>query len=228
MGLHIQILSLGDIVTATELVGSPVGPRTGPNRRTKEKKEWYVALGFLKNAISAQIFVLPIAVRNGCPPEEPDFVVMRRGTKDPIALVEITEATDEADQREMTTSELSEEPATLIGEFGGRFAGGASRPGLVWASDIADAIKRKECKVIFKDSPVARHLIVYPNSNASILLFDEEDEVEAIGNLSDQIAKEFKLLLQITNGCSVHVLGKYHVCIDVTGEMRIVAVSSAM
>lgn len=220
---HVQISTLEDIEPATAQVGLPVGPRTGNNKRTKEKKEWYVMLGFLKSTIPAQIFSLPIAIRNGCPPDEPDFVVTSKANNDAVALVEITEATDEADQKEMTALELSDKPAILIGELGGRFSGGASRPGLVWASDIVDAIKRKSGKTIFKHSPVARHLIVYPNSNASFLLFDSDDELSAIQNLRDEIAKDLDSLAGITNGCLVHVLGKYNVCIDAMGEMRVLA-----
>jgi hypothetical protein len=162
----IQISNLEDVENAAALVGLPVGPRTGRSRRTKEQREWYVALGFLQTAIPAKLFSPPIAIRNGCPPNEPDFVVTRGQADDPIALMEITEATDEADQKEMTAFELSDKSAMLIGEFGGRFAGGASRPGLAWASDITDAIRRKEGKVIFNNLSVARRLIVYPNSNA--------------------------------------------------------------
>jgi hypothetical protein len=222
---HIQISSLEDIEATAALVGLPVGPRTGSSRRTKEKKEWYVALGFLKSTIPAQFFSLPIAIRNGRPPHEPDFVMTRQASNDAIALIEITEATNQADQREMAAIELSDKAAILVGELGGRFYGGASRPGLVWASDIVDAIKRKSGKAIFQDLAAARHLIVYPNSNASALLFDSDAELSAIQNLRDEIAKDLDLLARIANGCSVHVLGKYNVCIDVMGDMRVVAVA---
>jgi hypothetical protein len=225
MVTRIQISSLEDVEAAPALVGLPVGPRTGSNRRTKEKKEWYVALGFLRTTIPAQLFCLPIAIRNGHPPDEPDFVITREASNDAIALLEITEATDEADQKEMTAIELSDKPAILLGELGGRFAGGASRPGLVWASDIVDAIKRKAGKLIFAPVPVARHLIVYPNSNASALLFDSDDELRAIQNLRDEITKDSVSLARIANGCMVHVLGKYIACIDVVGEMRVLAAS---
>jgi hypothetical protein len=139
-----------------------------------------------------------------------------------VGLVEITEATDESDQREMTAFERSGKRVALLGHSGGRFSRGASRPGLVWASDVVTAIKRKEGKVIFKHSPAARHLIIYPNSNASILLSDQddEDEQEAICNLREAIDNA-ELLTQTTNGCLVHVLGKRHICIDVVGAMRV-------
>jgi hypothetical protein len=66
----------------------------------------------------------------------------------------------------------------MLGEFGGRFSDGASRPGLVWASDIVDAIRRKSGKSIFRTSLTGRHLIIYPSSNASFLLSEEHEEDE--------------------------------------------------
>jgi hypothetical protein len=167
-----EISSLEDLERVTASVGL-VGPRTGPDKRTKEQMEWYVLRQFLEKAIPATIFKLPIAGRKGCPPDEPDFVLMRPETTDVIGLVEITEATDEADQREMTEFERSGERMALLGHSGGRFPRGAARPGLAWASDIIDAIKRKETKVIFKSSLTPRHLIIYPNSSASKLLGDQ-------------------------------------------------------
>jgi hypothetical protein len=157
-----EIWSLQDLECITASVGR-VGPRTGPEKRTKEQTEWWVLRWFLEKAIRDGIFNLPIAGRNGSPEEEPDFVLMRAGTNDVIALVEITEATNEADQQEMTKFERSGEHMALLGDFGGRFPRGAARPGLAWALDIIDAIKRKETKVIFKSSPTPRHLIIYPN-----------------------------------------------------------------
>jgi hypothetical protein len=129
-----EISSLEDLERVTASVGL-VGPRAGADKRTKEQMEWYVLRRFLEKAIPTGIFGLPLAIRRGCPPKEPDFVLMHGGTTNATGLVEITEATDEADQREMTASEQSGK-ATLLGGFGGRFSGGASWSGFVWASDI--------------------------------------------------------------------------------------------
>src|SRR6266576_5958105 len=166
-----EIRCLEDLDRIPKLVGLPVGPRTGPGRRTKEKKEWYVAIDFFKATIPFGIFPLPITVRNGIPPDEPDFVASSNGST--VALFEITEATDEADQAGMTAFERSRTEVALIGEFGGRFVDGAARPGIAWATNVVDAIRRKSGKVIFEDTHTPRHLLIYPNSNASFLLFDE-------------------------------------------------------
>jgi hypothetical protein len=203
-----------------EAVGLPVGPRKG---RSKAKKEWYVLLGFLREAIPYGIFELPIVVRPGCPPEEPDFVVTREGST--VGLLEVTEATDEADQKEMTAFERSREKMMMLGDFGGRFVGGGGWPGRVWAADIIDAVRRKDGKAIFRDASAARHLLVYPSSNASLLLFDEKDEREAADDLLAEVTKDASLP-NLVNGCAVHVLGGYVVCLDVLGRMDLQARSA--
>jgi hypothetical protein len=198
-------------------VGLPVGSRTG---RSKEKKEWYVLLNFLKDVIPTGMFNLPMSVRNGTPPDEPDFIMWREDAT--VGLIEITEATDEADQKGMTAFERSGKSAALVGEFGGRFADGAARPGLAWAADVVDSIKRKRGKAIYQSAHVARHLLIYPNSNASFLLFDQDDEREAVNDLRAEVMKYGGTLARLVNGCAVHILGGYLICIDALGEMRLV------
>lgn len=212
----VEIRCLEDLDCADQKVGLPVGPRIG---RSKEKKEWYVLLHFLRATIPSGLIELPIKVRNGIPPDEPDFVMARSGST--VGLFEVTEATVKDDQKEMTESERSGKTATMPGEFGGRFARGASRPELPWATDIVDAIRRKGGKKIFEDSNVARHLLIYPNSNASRLLSDEDHEREAVNVLRAEIAKDAAALSKMANGCLAHVLGAYLLCFDALGEMRV-------
>jgi len=206
-----------DLDRIGQAVGLPVGPRTG---RTKEKKEWYVLLNFLKGAIPAGMFNLPISVRSGTPPDEPDFVLFRGDAT--VGWIEITEATDEADQKGMTAFERSGKSAALVGEFGGRFPDGAARPGLVWAADVAASITRKSGKAIYQSARVPRHLLIYPNSDASFLLFDQDDEREAVDDLRTEVIKYDGRLTLLVNGCAVHILGGYLICIDALGEMRLV------
>jgi hypothetical protein len=131
--------------------------------------------------------------------------------------LEITEATDPTDQREMTAFERSGSSRMLLGGFGGRFSDGATQPGWTWASDVIDAIKRKRGKAIFEKSDVGRHLVIYPNSNASALVNDAEDEQAAFGFLGELIEANLSEYLEATNGCLVHVLGKELVGFDVLG-----------
>jgi hypothetical protein len=169
--------------------------------------------------IASGMFELPIIVRNGHPPDEPDFVAVRGEST--VALFEVTEATVEADQAEMTAFEYSGKEMMMLGDFGGRFAGGSGWPGLAWARDIVAAVMRKDGKAIFRDSSFARHLLVYPNSNAAQLLFDEEDERKAVKDLRTELGKSMVMLSHTRNGCLVHVLCKYLLCFDALGEMKV-------
>jgi hypothetical protein len=109
-----------------------------------------------------------------------------------------------------------------LGEFGGRFAEGASQPRFAWVSDILDAITRKQKKAICSTLTGERHLIIYPNSNASFLLFDEGDEREAFAHLRSSISDRGSSYAQALNGCEVHVLGKELLCVDLFGIFRLI------
>jgi hypothetical protein len=123
--------------------GLAVGPRTGPNKRSQDDKEWYVARRFLESAIPAGLFRCPLSIWKEVPPR-PDFSVLSNGID---VAIEITEATHEADQREMTKFEYCDESAALLGTFGGRFPDGASEPGWAWASDIVNCNQTQRWKV---------------------------------------------------------------------------------
>jgi hypothetical protein len=209
MRAPIEIVTLEQFDVAFGELGAKVGPRTGPHKRTQDEKEWYVLRRFLKEGVHGRRFKLPLVVRKGVPPE-PDFVI--EGPQ--RALIEITEATSEADQREMTRQEFSDR-AILLGELGGRFEGGGGEPGHLWASDIVEAIKRKKNKSIFSCQGMRRHLVIYPNSNASALLFSDKDERRAFALLVSLIDPEWDELSRVANGCSVHILGKDYVFSDV-------------
>jgi hypothetical protein len=187
-------------------LGLKVGPRTGVNRRTKEQKEWWVVRRFLKAAIPEKVIKLPFSIEKG-PEPLPDFVLQNDGMS---IFIEVTEATHPKDQREMTELDRSDREAILAGELGGRFSGGLGNPGYPWADDIIDAIERKSEKSIFAHNDGIRHLVIYPNSNASALIFDEEGEREAFNILLAKFSERRAALLSLVKGCDVHVLGKWH------------------
>jgi hypothetical protein len=200
-----------DKLSAFRSAHAPAGARTRKNG---------TSCYFLKATIPAGTFSLPMTVRNGIPPDEPDFVVCCDDAT--VAWIEITEATDRSDQKGMTAFERSGKSAALVGEFGGRFADGAARPGLVWATDVVDSVKRKSGKAIYRSVHFPRHLLIYPNSNASFLLFDHDDEREAVDDLRAEVMKYDGVLTRLANGCAVHILGGYLICVDALGEMRLV------
>src|SRR5450755_2804274 len=132
----LKVPDIAGFCTAFGDLGLAVGPRTGPGRRTQDDEEWFVVRRFLKAASRAGMFVPPFSVQKRNPPD-PDFALeLGDGS---VAFLEITEATDPTDQREMTALERSKMPAMLLGDFGGRFSRGASQPGRTWASDVLDA-----------------------------------------------------------------------------------------
>jgi hypothetical protein len=222
--IEVTIPNIEEFGAAFGSIGT-VGSRAGPNKRTKDETEWYVLREFLKATITKGPFVLPITVRKASPPL-PDFVVPDADGEEIVALIEITIASNEADQREMTVIEGGGQPR-LLGAFGGR--GVAANPEGLWAEDVIAAIKKKAIKDtnkkkrkkgIFLRSHPCRHLIIYPTSNMSISLLNGETEHQAISQLRSAIAREATYLAQIANGCCVHVLGKHYVCVDILGGMR--------
>ena len=212
----VEIVQISEFDVAFGGLGTNVGPRTGANKRSQDAKEWFVMRRFMAVALKAGVFDLPIAIAKVQPPE-PDFAATY-GPAHKRALIEITEATHPDDQREMTEFERSGEGLMLLGAFGGRFADGASQPKLAWASDICDAILRKRGKSICSLSTPDRHLIVYPNSNASQLIFDEADEREAFAHLRQKLEIEATQYAAALNGCRVHVLGKSLIGFDLAGR----------
>jgi hypothetical protein len=220
MNNTIKIPDLARFCSAFGAVGLRVGSRIGADKRTKDDKEWFVVRRFLKEGLLRRIVKPPVSVRKDNPPE-PDFV-LELGDENIVAFLEITEASDPADQREMTKFEHSKKTAMLLGDFGGRFADGASQPGRAWVSDVLDALGRKSTKVICSPSETSRHLVIYPNSNASFLLSSDKDECVAFAFLREAIASRRDKYVGAANGCFVHVLGKERVCFDILGKSKLV------
>ncbi|UGY28166.1 hypothetical protein HU675_0016175 [Bradyrhizobium septentrionale] len=213
--VHVKDISTFDEAFGT--VGMRVGARIGPDKRTQDDKEWYVVRRFLKEALQANLFVTPLVVWKEQPPM-PDFGVE---FGDARALIEITEATHPDDQREMAEFERAGNSAMLLGEFGGRFSGGASEPGHAWASDIVDAIERKAGKSIYSMDAERRHLVIYPNSNASFLVAGEEDERRVFSILAHAIERRRPEFTSVANGCAIHVLETHLVCLDLLGNRQL-------
>ncbi|SFL42394.1 hypothetical protein SAMN03159423_1934 [Bradyrhizobium sp. NFR13] len=221
MAIRIYIADISTFDQAFNSVGQRVGPRSGSDKRTQDDKEWWVVRRFLKAALLANVFTTPLAVWKEQPPL-PDFGVEFGSAPSP-AFIEITEATHPDDQREMTKFERSDKSVMLIGELGGRFSDGASEPGHVWASDIVDAMERKAGKSIYSMDAESRHLVIYPNSNASVLVGSEEHERNAFSILTQLIDTRRTDYVGIANRCTISVLGKHFVCFDLLGSGRLFA-----
>ena len=49
-----------------------------------------------------------------------------------------------------------------------------------------------------------------------------DDEREAVDDLRTEVIESHGRLTLLVNGCAVHILGGYLICIDALGEMRLV------
>lgn len=224
MTIRIHVADISTFNEAFGWVGQRVGPRTGSEKRTQDDKEWWVARRFLEAALLANVFTMPLAVWKEQPPL-PDFGI-EIGKESRPAFIEITEATHPDDQREMTEYERSAKSAILIGELGGRFSGGVGEPGHAWAADIIDAVERKAGKSIYSMDAERRHLVIYPNSNASTLIMGEEHERKTFSILTQTMEPRRTKYASIANGCAISVLGKHFVCFDLLGANRLLARAS--
>jgi hypothetical protein len=100
----IKVTNLASFCGAFGSLGLRVGSRTGAGKRTQDDTEWFVVRHFLKAGLKAGIFEAPISVQKRNPPE-PDFALELNDGD--TGFLEITEATDPADQKEMTSFEHS-------------------------------------------------------------------------------------------------------------------------
>ncbi|MFN4023337.1 MAG: hypothetical protein ACK4MQ_00775 [Hyphomonas sp.] len=153
--------SLDDLVRQFGGVGLTVPPR--PNR-TKEEKEAYLARRLFLNLAKEQRLSFPLSITQS---DSPDFVV---DASDGTWFLEITEATSEADQREMT---LAPDAPQLIGHSGGRGADGyfGAQPETEVIADINAAIDRKKRKAYASNRC---SLLVYINSNPGMVVHMSE------------------------------------------------------
>ena len=96
----VNISDLAGFCAAFGSLGSRVGSRSGEDKRTQDEKEWFVVRRFLKVALREGILKAPISIKQQTPP----LFGLEMG--DAAGHLEVTEATDPADQKEMTASNV--------------------------------------------------------------------------------------------------------------------------
>jgi hypothetical protein len=135
--------SKSELLSAFGTLGTVVGDRTGPNPGSQDEKEWWCLRRYFLTLDEAELLEFPIAVEKR---ERPDFWCTFAGCG---VGIEVTEATDRRDQREMTKMAQGD-TASLLGTFGGRFLGGAvgESPECAWKADVLTAVERKVKKII--------------------------------------------------------------------------------
>jgi hypothetical protein len=87
--------------------GTVVGPRTGPNRRTKSQKEEWCLRRYLLSAARHLSLHWPIRIEKH---ESPDFLLTESGGR--VTGIEVTEATYTSHQKWLTTTEAL--PGTVL------------------------------------------------------------------------------------------------------------------
>ena len=144
---------LQTLIQCLRAVGQSVGPRTGPDRRSKEDKELFVFRRYAATLAAHGKWPLPCSVTMG---ESPDFMIAFPGGERGL---EVTEATTEAFQRWLTRSEsqpdLCDEPDDgSVGDI----------PEREWCKDVVDAIEAK-VRLIHGYRPARHHDIVIYSSH---------------------------------------------------------------
>ncbi|MBL8558250.1 MAG: hypothetical protein JNM47_05980 [Hyphomonadaceae bacterium] len=150
-----------------------IGPRTGSAKRTQSDTERWVCRLAMKACLESGVICAPFRIRsipNTPICRTPDFELCQSSG---ISFVEITEATDPADQREFTLSERAGE-ACFSGDHGGRGSGGfaGDMPERLVAQDVLSAIEKKRAH--YDEWTRARTLLaIYPNSSPAPALTRE-------------------------------------------------------
>jgi hypothetical protein len=109
MTLSIEIGGLADLEHVFGILGRTVGPRTGPETRTHDRKEWWCLRRYIFTLSAAGQLEFPISITKG---ERPDF---RCGFGPRSVGIEVSETTDPQDQKGMTKFEQS----GVVPSFGG-------------------------------------------------------------------------------------------------------------
>jgi hypothetical protein len=97
---RIEIGTSANLAHTFGTLGCAVGPRTGPDARTHEQREWWCMRRYIFTLAEVDRLEFPISIEKG---ERPDF----RCEFGSRALgIEVAEATHWSDQREMTEFDL--------------------------------------------------------------------------------------------------------------------------
>ena len=191
-------------------IGASVGPRTGPNKRSKGDKEDYVLRRLLAAWRLSEQLRFPVEIhaerdRDNCP----DFVLVwpDGGTLG----VEVTEAGEEQYQRWLTETEDRTEPEGVVHV---PFEASTSRT----VEELVRAVSKKVQKYDQGSyrGPTACQLIVYDNTSWGGFLDKPEliDGVRAHSNLAGRFNQ-------------VHLVFGERVVLDVWGDIKSVDVSRA-
>jgi hypothetical protein len=144
--------NLRTFIPCLRRIGRKVGPRSGLARRNKEDKEQFCFRRYALTLATHRMWRFPCKVSMG---ERPDFMVTF-GSKS--HGVEVTEATTELFQRDLTRSERC---GSLYEDMDDGWVGDG--PEQAWCKAVVDAIEAK-VRLIGGYRPAARHdILIYSN-----------------------------------------------------------------
>ena len=132
--------------------------RSRSKGRSKADKESYCLRKYLLALHTRGAIGYPVKIRSS---ETPDFIVEYGASG--LFGIEVTDATDPSDQREMTLAARSNEKMYFEGQFGGHGPFVGDRPEELWKGYLRGAITRKS-KLRYCVPRV--NLVIYCNSNA--------------------------------------------------------------
>lgn len=202
-----------ELTRAFQVLGVKVGPRRGPNQRTKDEKEWYCLRRYLLALDANGLLNYPIQIHKS---ETPDFIVCggRRG----IFGVEVTEATEQEWSRELSRMEMPDggDTAAFIAVDKDGFVGNEPEEG--WSSAVIDAIERKLPTFASGKLQVGIcDLLIYLNSRISGVA----NATRATAVLLAAVASKGRTWAGYGRLGRVHVLTESQLAYDLLGEPRI-------
>ncbi len=192
--------------------GASVGPRKGTNRRTQEQKELFNVRQYLLALAANDRLGFPLILVIG---DKPDFV-LSNGLSEEWGL-EVTEATTNKWQRELTISEGKEPSVQLLGRDG--WAGNSAERETCAA--ILRAMRRKAKKIRNGHyKPISRYdVLIYVNVRA---FFYSDEEVFRL--LLPRIARWRS---QWSGLGRVEIIAALHLFHDVTQKPILLPLSSS-
>lgn len=193
-------------------LGKTVGPRVGPKRRTAEDREWFCLREYLLSLDSIELINYPMRI---CKSESPDFVIENI---DQQTGIEVTEATEEHFQQELTKDERrgGDDVVFVYGEDGCVGFNAEEE----WCEIIIKQISSKLKKVKSYDFPIGRIGILVYASPRSIYLVSEPP----VAMLRESIENNPMLWQECCELNWISIISRKYLLIDVISKGRLIRI----
>ncbi len=142
--------------------GETVGPKSGPNRRTKQDEEAWLLRRLFSNLVEKNQINWPLTIKQS---DKPDAIISEGHTEYGL---EITSAISQNDAREIVEAEKADIGVYSIGTFGGSSATSSEAASFEFIQNIQAALNKKASKPYVKQRPT--DLLIYVRGNNSFWL----------------------------------------------------------